>query len=316
MRKQEHTGGARQRETTFELPLLDEFLGHLQLERTLSPNTTESYRFDLARFAGFCGQHRAGPVGAIGSDLLSQYVRTLYDIGFAASSIQRSVSSLRRYFGFLLTERVVEADPTELLESPKASRYLPAVLGVEEVFSILDAVDTTRRCGLRDRAMLETLYATGMRVSELSSFTSEQLFAEEGFVRITGKGSKERLVPIGEIALSWIDKYLGAERPLLCTPATDSTIFLNVRGQRISRMGIWKILRKYARAAGVKKRISPHTFRHSFATHLLEGGADLRTVQEMLGHANIVTTEIYTHVDREYLREIHKTFHPRCRCRA
>jgi integrase/recombinase XerD len=205
----------------------------------------------------------------------------------------------------------LKQDPTELLESPKSGSYLPSVLSVEEIARIMDGIDTRRLGGTRDRAMLETLYATGMRVSELSNFTLEQIIAGEGLVRVTGKGSKERLVPIGDTALAWINNYCTAERPLLSKPHTDSTVFLSIRGRRLSRMAIWKILRKYVLAAGIKKEVSPHTFRHSFATHLLEGGADLRAVQEMLGHSSIVTTEIYTHVDREYLKEVHTTFHPR-----
>jgi integrase/recombinase XerD len=243
--------------------------------------------------------------------MLSAYVRLLYDIGFAATSIQRTLSTIRGYFSFLSSENIIGNDPTEYLESPKATRYLPTVLSVEEILAMIDAVDLKKRCGMRDRALLETLYATGMRVSELSVFSFEQVLFEEGLIRITGKGSKERLVPIGAVALEWINKYYETERPFLSRPSSDSSIFLNVRGTGISRMGIWKIIKKYALKAGIKKKISPHTFRHSFATHLLEGGADLRAVQEMLGHANIVTTEIYTHVDREYLKEVHRSFHPR-----
>jgi integrase/recombinase XerD len=218
---------------------------------------------------------------------------------------------MRGYFAFIASEGLLQSDPTELLESPRMNRYLPAVLSVEELGALLDAVDTRKRGGVRDRALLETLYATGMRVSELSTLTVEQVLETEELVRVFGKGSKERLVPIGRIALRWIGEYQAVERPLFCKAHTDSTLFLNVRGTALSRMGIWKIIQKYSSAAGLNKKISPHTFRHSFATHLLEGGADLRTVQEMLGHANIVTTEIYTHVDREYLKEVHRSFHPR-----
>jgi tyrosine recombinase XerD len=294
-----------------ELPYLNAFLTYCKLERTLSQNTLDSYRFDLQRLCGYLHQNNISTLDAITPDMLSAYVRLLYDIGFAATSIQRNLSTLRGYFSFLGAENIIKNDPTEFLESPKATRYLPSVLSVEEVLSMVDAVDLKKRCGIRDRALLETLYATGMRVSELSMFAFEQVLFEEGLVRITGKGSKERLVPIGAIALEWIKKYYETERPFLSKPSSDSSVFLNVRGTRISRMGIWKIIQKYAAIAGIKKKISPHTFRHSFATHLLEGGADLRAVQEMLGHANIVTTEIYTHVDREYLKEVHRNFHPR-----
>jgi len=247
---------------------------------------------------------------------LSEYIRLLYDLGFAATSIQRTLSSIRGYFAFLAADGVIVGDPTELLERPKSIRYLPSVLTVEEMLSLFNAVNTGKRCGMRDRALLETLYATGMRVSELSNFTFEQILFDEGLVRIIGKGSKERLVPIGSMAIEWINKYLQTERPLLSKRSTDSSVFLNVRGTKLSRMGIWKIIRQYVKKAGITKQISPHTFRHSFATHLLEGGADLRAVQEMLGHANIVTTEIYTHVDMEYLKEVHRSFHPRFKAQA
>jgi integrase/recombinase XerD len=296
-----------------QLPLLDEFCAFLKLERTLSINTIESYRFDLLRLGAFLHQKAIGGLDEVTGDLLSSFIRALYDVGFAAASIQRTISSLRGYFAFVAAEGGVEADPTELLESPRGSRYLPAVLTIDEIEKILDSIDTARRGGARDRAMLETLYATGMRVSELSSFTQEHILWDEGLVRVFGKGSKERIVPIGEVALDWIVRYGETERPFFSKPGSDSTVFLNVRGKSLSRMGIWKIIQGYVAKSGIKKHVSPHTFRHSFATHLLEGGADLRTVQEMLGHANIVTTEIYTHVDREYLKEVHRSFHPRFR---
>jgi integrase/recombinase XerD len=294
-----------------KLPLLDEFLVFLKLERTLSANTIESYRFDLERLGSFLHQKGISAVNQVTGDLLTAYIHALYDIGFAASSIQRTLSTLRGYFAFAVAEGAVEADPTELLESPRNTRYLPAVLSIDEIEKILECIDTARRGGTRDRAMLETLYATGMRVTELSSFAQEHILWEEGLVRIFGKGSKERIVPIGQVALDWIARYYETERPFFAKPGSDSTVFLNIRGNRLSRMGIWKIIQYYVKRSEIKKKVSPHTFRHSFATHLLEGGADLRTVQEMLGHANIVTTEIYTHVDREYLKEVHRSFHPR-----
>jgi integrase/recombinase XerD len=293
------------------LPHVSTFLSYLKLEKTLAGNTVTSYTFDLERLRSYLSQHDIGRLEDVTPDMLRAYIRDLFDIGFAAASIRRTLSSLRAYFSFVVSEGFLQQDPAELLESPKSSRYLPSVMSVEEIAGIMESVDTRKRGGVRDRALLETLYATGMRVSELTHFTLEQLLAGEGLVRVTGKGAKERIVPIGETALSWIRDYCSAERPVFSKPHSDSTVFLNVRGQRLSRMAIWKIIRKYVRAAGIKKHVSPHSFRHSFATHLLEGGADLRAVQEMLGHSNIVTTEIYTHVDREYLKEVHKSFHPR-----
>ena len=295
-----------------EMPFLESYMAYLQLEKTLSANTAVSYRFDLQRLAGFLKQNDALDLQKVTSELLSSYIRLLYDLGFAATSIQRNISSMKSFFAFAAAEGDITADPTELLESPKASRTLPSVLSIEEIDSMIKAVDLQKRNGLRDRAIIETLYATGMRVSELCNFTIEQLLEKDGLVRVFGKGSKERIVPIGESALYWIAEYLDKERFCLAKPDSGSAMFLNFRGKPFSRMGIWKLLRQYALLGGVKKEISPHTFRHSFATHLLEGGADIRTVQEMLGHSNIVTTEIYTHVDREYLKEVHRSFHPRC----
>ncbi len=294
-----------------ELPYLESYFAYIRLERTLSDNTAESYMYDLQRVTSFLTQKSIDSIELVTPEILSEYIRLLYDLGFEVTSIQRTLSSLRGYFAFIVSEGAIEKDPTELLETPRSSRYLPSVLSVEEIESILNVIEINKRMGIRDKAMLETLYATGMRVSELSNLTFEQYMPEDGLVRILGKGSKERIVPIGEIAASWIDKYYSEERQSLVKADTDSTIFLNRFGKPISRMGIWKIVQYYVKLAGIKKNVSPHTFRHSFATHLLEGGADLRTVQEMLGHANIVTTEIYTHVDREYLKEVHRSFHPR-----
>lgn len=294
-----------------DLPYLTAFIASLQIERSLSGNTVVSYRYDLERLAGFLDSAVTKSVSDVTTDLLSEYLRRLFDLGFAPASIQRTLSALRCYFRYLLGEGVISHDPTELLEGPRAGRYLPTVLTPAEIAAIIEGVDLAGRGGLRDRAMLETLYATGMRVTELAAFTVEQLLTEEKLVRIFGKGSKERLVPIGDIALRCVDDYMRNERPQFARPVTDSTIFLNRVGKGLSRMGIWKIIQKHVRMAGIVKKVSPHTFRHSFATHLLEGGADLRVVQEMLGHASITTTEIYTHVDTEYLREVHRTCHPR-----
>lgn len=294
-----------------ELPYQTSFLAFVQLEKTLSENTVESYRYDLQRLAGYLETRHLNPVTEVDTGILSRYLRELFDTGFAASSIQRTLSSIRGYYGYCVSEGIIRDDPTELLEGPKHHRYLPDVLTVDEMMRIFNIIDTEKRGGMRDRTMLETLYATGMRVSELAAFTVEQILFEEKMVRITGKGSKERLVPIGDIALDWIKKYYDFERSSLAKPDSDSTVFLNYRGKALSRMGIYKIIQKYVSLAGITKKVSPHTFRHSFATHLLEGGADLRIVQEMLGHANIVTTEIYTHIDREYLKEVHRSFHPR-----
>jgi len=294
-----------------ELPYLESYFAYLRLERTLSDNTTSSYMYDLQRLCAFLNQKRIDSIDNVTFDVLSEYIRLLYDLGFEVTSIQRSLSSLRGYFAYVASEGAISVDPTEMLETPKNSRYLPSVLSVDDIVKILESVNTSKWLGTRDRAMLETLYATGMRVSELATFTFEQYIPDDSLVRITGKGSKERIVPLGDIAAQWIKVYYENERTKLVKPHSDSTVFLNKSGRALSRMGIWKIVQFYTKCAGIKTDVSPHTFRHSFATHLLEGGADLRTVQEMLGHANIVTTEIYTHVDREYLCEVHRSFHPR-----
>lgn len=293
------------------IPLLDTFFAYLRLERTLGVNTTEAYRYDLERLASFLTQHRVDSLVSVTPELLSKYVRILFETGFAVTSIQRSISAMRSYYAFIASEGEIQSDPTELLETPRATRYLPSVLSVDEIMKILNTIDVSKRGGVRDRAIIETLYATGMRVSELVSFTQENILYKEELVRIFGKGSKERIVPIGKAALKWIDEYNTVERPFFANSNSDSTVFLNMRGKPLTRMSIWRIIDYHVRNAGIKKEVSPHTFRHSFATHLLEGGADLRIVQEMLGHANIVTTEIYTHVDREYLKEVHRSFHPR-----
>lgn len=296
-----------------EVPYQSSYLSFLQLEKSLSDNTIYSYRYDLQRLADYFKQKGITAPSAVTPAVLSQYLQELFDVGFAPASLQRTISSLRGYFGFLVSEGFLAMDPAELLQGPAKARLLPMVLTVEEMTRFLDGIDTALRGGLRDRALCETLYATGMRVSEAAGLHFEQISMDEHLVRVFGKGSKERLVPIGEVAAHWIAEYAASERVLFCKPFTDSTVFLTNRGRRLSRMGIWKIIRKYAAIAGIGKEISPHTFRHSFATHLLEGGADLRLVQEMLGHASIVTTEIYTHIDIHYLKEVHQSFHPRNR---
>lgn len=293
------------------LPLIDLYFSFLQLEKRLSENTIHSYRYDLQRLDSFMEHSGIQSVSEINNTHLSLYIHQLYDIGFASSSIQRTIASLKSYFTFLNVEEKMVNNPALLLDTPKLNRYLPDVLSVEDVEKILGTVNISQLFGCRDRAIMELLYATGIRVSELISFNYEHLLLDEEIVRVVGKGSKERIVPIGKVASEWVLKYYHGERECIKNMFSGSTLFLNARGKSLSRMGIWKIIQKYVKMAGIIKKVSPHTFRHTFATHLLEGGADLRIVQEMLGHANIVTTEIYTHIDRKYLIEVHKSFHPR-----
>ena len=289
------------------------FDDHLALEQGSAVRTREAYQRDLERFAAFALSKSIRDPRQVDARLLRNFVFHLKDLGLAPASIRRTVSALRTYFAFLVGEQVVSTDPSERLELPSRWRTLPEVLTVDEVGRLLGAPTMDDPLYFRDRAMLELAYAAGLRVSEWTNLGVKDVSVDEGVVRVFGKGSKERLVPIGRSAMSAAVIYLRELRPRLDRGAGKSkgTLFLNARGEPLSRMGAWKILRKYVSRSGISKRVSPHTLRHSFATHLLEGGADLRAVQEMLGHSDITTTQIYTHVDREYLRKVHKKYHPR-----
>ena len=290
---------------------LQEFLDHLSIERGLSPRTLEAYERDVARLVAFLEQHGVARPGETSAAHLREFVYHLKDQGLKPTSIRRAISAIRTYFGYLLAEGMVVSDPTERIEAPTIWRRLPDVLSRSEIERLLDAPDPTDTMFWRDKAMLEFAYASGVRVSELIGLRIRDLSLEEGFASVFGKGAKERLVPIGKAAVRALDLYLRELRPRLERGAGKGVVFLNARGQPLSRMGVWKILRRHVERAGISKRVTPHTLRHSFATHLLEGGADLAAVQEMLGHADISTTQIYTHVDREYLRDVHRQFHPR-----
>jgi integrase/recombinase XerD len=291
--------------------LLERFQEYLALEDGASPRTLEAYGRDLERLAVWCTTKTVTSPSALTPALLRDFVYHLKDIGLAPSSIRRSVSATRTYFKFMIGEGQMQSDPSERLETPKKWRTLPEVLSVEEVNALLSAVSIDEPLVFRDRAMLELAYGAGLRVSEWIELGVQDLMLEESVIRVFGKGSKERLVPIGRSAIGAVGMYLRELRPRLEKGEGKGRLFLNARGKPLSRMGAWKILRKYVTIAKIEKHVSPHTLRHSFATHLLEGGADLRAVQEMLGHADISTTQIYTHVDREYLRSVHKQFHPR-----
>jgi integrase/recombinase XerD len=290
---------------------IEEFLNHLSLERGLSANTVSAYRNDLSRFLKFLKDYYKTDVLSAKPENLTKFILKLYNLGLAHSSLARNISALKSFYKFLLKEGYLKENPTEILEAPKLQRKLPIVLSPEEMEKIIDFAEPLGSKGLRDRAILEFLYATGVRISELINLKLNHLLLEVGFVRIFGKGGKERIVPIGKLAKEAAEIYLEKSRPKLVRDKSGEYVFLSTRGTKFSRMGIWKIIKRYVHLANLKKRVTPHTFRHSFATHLLEGGADLRSVQEMLGHADISTTQIYTQVDREYLKEVHKTFHPR-----
>jgi len=292
---------------------LESFLNYLLIERNFSPNTSESYRNDLTRYLLFM-QERSRAIASITTEHIEEFITALYALGLEASSMARNISAIRSFHKFLLIEQTLTHNPAEKLRQPKQARYLPDVLTIDETLRLLEAPLASQPAGkymLRDKAMLELLYATGVRVSELITIQQQNLYLDAGFIRIFGKGSKERLVPVGSSAIGWVKRYQSELRIGLVQKNSDDYLFLNARGVKLSRMAVFLMVRKYAVMAGIEKTISPHTFRHTFATHLLEGGADLRAVQEMLGHSSIVTTQIYTHIDRSFIKEVHKTFHPR-----
>jgi integrase/recombinase XerD len=291
--------------------LIPRFLDFIALEEGLSRLTQNAYEKDLTRFAEYADTKGAAAPLDITARMLREYVYHLKDLGLSPASIRRNVSAIRTYFRFLTGDGIVVRDPSERLETPKRWRELPDVLSIEEIKRLIAAPTLDDTMVFRDRALLELAYGAGLRVSEWISLTVRDLLLEEGLVRVFGKGSKERLVPIGRSAIGAAAVYLRETRPRLEKGEGKGILFLNARGRPLTRMGAWKILRGYVERAEITKHVTPHTLRHSFATHLLEGGADLRAVQEMLGHVDISTTQIYTHVDREYLRKVHRSYHPR-----
>ena len=290
---------------------VEPFMDFLALERGLRPRTLEAYRSDIGRFVTHIDRLGISDLEKTGPEVLHAYTAQLRDLGLAATSIRRAHSALRAYFGFLVTEGIVGEDPTGRLDRPVATKKLPEFLSQDEASRVVEAVDPESPVYWRDRAVLELLYATGMRVSELTGLSLGDLDAEDGSCLVFGKGGKERLVPVGALALDVAGRYLAAVRPRLDRGKGGGTVFLNQRGTPLSRMSVWTIVSRAAARAGIERRISPHTLRHSCATHLLEGGADLAAVQELLGHADISTTQVYTHLDREYLRATHRRYHPR-----
>jgi integrase/recombinase XerD len=285
----------------------------LKLGKSLSANSIEAYTRDVGKFTAFLGL-RGYDLPPSGVELrhLTEFLAWINELGLSPRSQARLVSGIKSFFKYLLLEEVIETDPTTLLEVPRIGRKLPEVLSIEEIDSILAACDLSRPEGRRNRAMLEVLYSCGLRVSELVNLRLSHVYFDQGFLRITGKGDKERLVPIGRIAIREIRNYLPDRNSLPAIAREhEDVLFLNRRGSKLSRVMVFKTVKDLAAAAGVKKNISPHTFRHSFATHLIDGGADLRAVQEMLGHESILTTEIYTHLDRQFLRDAILRFHPR-----
>lgn len=289
----------------------DVWLDALSLEQGSSPRTIEAYGRDLDRLHEYLALHGAPSPTDIDARVLRGFIHHLVDLGLAPASVSRMVSAVRGFFRFLVGESYIRHDPSEQLETPKKWRTLPDVLSPGEVDRIIGAISLDERLAFRDRALFEVAYGAGLRVSEWITLGIGDVYMEDRIVRVVGKGNKERLVPIGRRALAAVAIYARELRPSLVRGTPNASLFVNARGGALSRMGAWKLLRKYVDAAGITTHVTPHTLRHSFATHLLEGGADLRAVQDMLGHADIATTQLYTHVDRSYLQQIHRQFHPR-----
>ena len=295
---------------------LKRYLQFVKLEKGLSKNSIDSYENDLRRYLKFLARDlQLRDLGGVTLQHIEQYLEELSEMDLSVSSVARNVSSIRSFHEFAVVEKLAEANPAELIELPKKAQKLPEVLNPTEVSAILDIPSRETDAGIRNAAILETLYATGMRVTELVNLELDNLIFEIGFIRVIGKGNKERLVPVGEMAQTALEHYIEVVRPKFQNDKNPqkakNKIFLSQRGNPLSRMSIWNIVNDAAERAGIEKNVYPHIFRHSFATHLLEGGADLRAVQEMLGHSSIITTEIYTHVDRSLLHQVHKEFHPR-----
>lgn len=287
------------------------YVDYLVFDRGVRESTAKAYLRDVERLIDWLSTSGQDSVAAVDHRVLREYVYHLKDVGRAPSTIRRTLSSLASYFGFLVEEGRIPTDPTELVEPPAPRRPLPDVLSLAEVDALLAAPDPGSERYLRDRAILELLYATGMRVSELTRLTRTDVDLEARMVRVIGKGERQRLVPFGEPAARAVERYLRDLRPEFADAESAGVVFLNRRGGGLSRMSVWTTVRENAERAGIRRKVSPHTLRHTCATHLLEGGADLRIVQELLGHADIATTQIYTHLDREHVRATHRASHPR-----
>lgn len=289
-----------------------EYINYITLEKNLSANTAASYLNDLKQFVTFLEKKNIKDFSEILPVTISSYLAELKNDSAQSSTLSRKLSSLKGFFKYLYRNKYIDKNPTETFHSTKLKRKLPAVLSFEEINKILELPDVKSILGLRDKALLEVAYSSGLRVSEIINLKINDIYFDDEILRILGKGNKTRLVPIGSFAQQWLKKYLKDSRPSLEKKMKSANyVFLNRRGTKLSRMGIWKIFNQYSSEAKIEKEIHPHTFRHSFATHLIEGGADLRAVQEMLGHSDISTTQIYTHIDREYIRQVYNQFHPR-----
>lgn len=290
---------------------LREFIHFLAVEKGLAKNTLLSYNRDLHSFCTYLRQNKVENFQEVKRGQITDYLNTLQKAGKATSTRSRNLASIRSFFHYLFQEKEVDVDPTAELQSPRLEKKLPRILSAHEVGLLLEQPNELQVTGMRDKAMLEVIYASGVRVSELTSLDLGDINLEAGFLRCSGKGTKERLVPLGSQAVREVKNYLNGSRPKLVRQSSETSLFVNQHGKRLTRQGFWKILKKYARQAGIKKEITPHTLRHSFATHLLENGADLRSVQEMLGHADISTTQIYTQISKHQLKDVYDRSHPR-----
>lgn len=289
-----------------------DYLHYLTIERGLSQNTRKSYERDLEQYLTFLTEQHIKDWQAVNRVLILSFLQQLQQSGKSSATIIRMVSSLRRFHQFLRQERFTDHDPMQHIDSPKKQQKLPDTLSLSEVERLIETPDTKEVLGIRDRAILEVMYATGLRVSELIGLQLKDLHLSMGLLQTTGKGDKERIVPLGDLAIQWIETYLEEARPFLTRKhPEESHLFVNNHGKQLSRQGIWKNLKALVRKAGITKNVTPHTLRHSFATHLLENGADLRTVQELLGHADISTTQIYTHITKKRMTEVYKQHFPR-----
>ncbi len=290
---------------------IDAFLNYLSVERGLSRNTLLSYGQDLRLYEEYLSAHNVALFSGVNRNMIVDFMLAQKDRGIAANSIARRLTAIKVFHRFLVRERLQKDDPTSLIDTPRLWKRIPEALSLDEVERLLAAPDLRDTQGLRDKAIIELMYATGMRISEVAYLKKDDVNADIGFVRCFGKGGKERVIPLGKKAIASIDQYLQHSRPKLLGKKACQHLFISRLGKNISRQSLWKIIKRYARIAQIKKPIKPHLLRHSFATHLLERGADLRSVQEMLGHSNISTTQIYTHVNKDRLKTIHKMYHPR-----
>lgn len=290
---------------------VNEFINYLSVERGLAQNTLESYGRDLRQFEAYMNSTHKDLIKDSNRATILEYLNTLQSKGRAVSTISRNLAAIKSFYQYLVREKYIDKDPAANVESPKLEKKLPKILTISEVEELLKQPNVSTPNGIRDKAMLELLYATGIRVSELISLNISDVNLDMGYVKCFGKGSKERIVPLGSIAAKCVQEYLNKGRPKLVRTYDEPALFVNHHGNRLTRQGFWKIIKKYAQEANINKPITPHTLRHSFATHLLENGADLRSVQEMLGHADISTTQIYTQITKSHLKEVYDKTHPR-----